>query len=218
MEKFLLNFNLLLLVIFLYKQVRHGTHIYQLENYYADRYAKWMRNHKEVVFEKKKMILLFIASVLIIVSIFYTNRYFLIAALVIEALFLIYLIIKKKKPEEKKPFVFTTRMKRLFLAYLIIVIILVALANLVNFQIVLVCINVFVAFGYIAAYLVSFITLPIEKSIRNGFIKKAKNKLKESKGLTVVGITGSYGKTSTKYIVNTILSQKYNTLILRWES
>ena len=31
--------------------------------------------------------------------------------------------------------------------------------------------------------------------------------------LKIIGITGSYGKTSTKYILNTILSQKYNTLM-----
>ena len=31
--------------------------------------------------------------------------------------------------------------------------------------------------------------------------------------LIVIGVTGSYGKTSTKYVVNTILSQKYNTLM-----
>ena len=42
---------------------------------------------------------------------------------------------------------------------------------------------------------------------------KENKKLKEMPDLKVVGITGSYGKTSTKYIVNTILSQKYNTLM-----
>ena len=36
------------------------------------------------------------------------------------------------------------------------------------------------------------------------FCKKAKTKLKEIPGLEVIGVTGSYGKTSTKYVVNTI--------------
>lgn len=44
-------------------------------------------------------------------------------------------------------------------------------------------------------------------------MQKAKHKLEDIPGLKVIGITGSYGKTSTKYIVNTILSQRYNTLM-----
>ena len=55
---------------------------------------------------------------------------------------------------------------------------------------------------------VNVINSPIEKSIQNKFYNKAKQKLSEMKNLKVVGITGSFGKTSTKYIVTTILSQK----------
>ena len=61
--------------------------------------------------------------------------------------------------------------------------------------------------------IVNSINKPIENSINNGFIKKAENKLKSFNNLKVIGITGSYGKTTTKYIVSSILSQKYNTLM-----
>ena len=36
------------------------------------------------------------------------------------------------------------------------------------------------------------------------FVRKAKNKLKQKDDMKIIGITGSFGKTSTKYIVNTI--------------
>ena len=62
-------------------------------------------------------------------------------------------------------------------------------------------------------YIVNLLNRPIEKAIRRRFCRLAHRKLKEIPGLKVIGITGSYGKTSTKYIVNTILSQKYNTLM-----
>ena len=42
--------------------------------------------------------------------------------------------------------------------------------------------------------------------------KKAKTKLADMKNLKVIGITGSYGKTSSKNILNDILSIKYSTL------
>jgi UDP-N-acetylmuramoyl-tripeptide--D-alanyl-D-alanine ligase len=43
-------------------------------------------------------------------------------------------------------------------------------------------------------------------------IKKAKEKRARSKDLIVIGITGSYGKTSTKEFLNTILSSKFKVL------
>lgn len=55
---------------------------------------------------------------------------------------------------------------------------------------------------------------PTETWINDRYIKKASKKLsgKEYKDLIKIGITGSYGKTSTKYILKTILSEKYNVL------
>jgi UDP-N-acetylmuramoyl-tripeptide--D-alanyl-D-alanine ligase len=43
-------------------------------------------------------------------------------------------------------------------------------------------------------------------------IKKSVQLLRQHKKMIVIGITGSYGKTSTKEILYTLLSQKYNTL------
>ena len=47
---------------------------------------------------------------------------------------------------------------------------------------------------------------------RNQVIKRAKEKRDGFKNLLVVGITGSYGKTSTKEFLSTILSEKYKVL------
>jgi len=47
---------------------------------------------------------------------------------------------------------------------------------------------------------------------RNQIIKKAIKKREQFKNLLVIGITGSYGKTSTKEFLYTILSEKYNVL------
>lgn len=55
---------------------------------------------------------------------------------------------------------------------------------------------------------------PVETWVNNRYINKARRKLnkKEYKDLIKIGITGSYGKTSTKFILKTILSEKYNVL------
>ncbi len=47
---------------------------------------------------------------------------------------------------------------------------------------------------------------------RNRFLEKARKKREQFKDLIVIGITGSYGKTSTKEFLATILSEKFNVL------
>lgn len=48
--------------------------------------------------------------------------------------------------------------------------------------------------------------------IKNFFVYKAKKKLQQYPSLLVVGITGSYGKTTTKTFLTQILSKKYNVI------
>lgn len=53
---------------------------------------------------------------------------------------------------------------------------------------------------------------PLEKTIANAYINDAKKILSNRPDLKIIGITGSYGKTSTKFILSTILSEKYSVL------
>jgi len=49
---------------------------------------------------------------------------------------------------------------------------------------------------------------PVQAAINQGFVRQAKRRLKEY-GPVVVGVAGSYGKTSTKYFVATILAERF---------
>ncbi len=57
--------------------------------------------------------------------------------------------------------------------------------------------------------LAHFICYPFEMLIRSAYVKKAKKKLSSMPDLIKIGITGSYGKTTTKHILNVMLSTKY---------
>ena len=209
MEKVLLNFSLILVLIYFYKITRHGLHIWQLENYYLDRYVAWMKRYIKKVFNAKAIVLLFIPILIFVINADWAR----VTGYVFEILVLMYLIFTNKKQKEKKPFVVTARIKRVYTTYLVLFAIAAVCANVFDSVVVLSIINGCAMFAYLFVYVVGTINKPIEGTIRRGFCKKAKNKLKDIPGLKVVGITGSYGKTSTKYIVNTILSQKYNTLM-----
>lgn len=73
-------------------------------------------------------------------------------------------------------------------------------------------------FDIFSPFLISGIVLlfePITILLRNRIIKKAKEKRAQFKNLLVVGITGSYGKTSTKEFLATILEEKFSGKILK---
>ncbi|MGN1298594.1 MAG: UDP-N-acetylmuramoyl-tripeptide--D-alanyl-D-alanine ligase [Candidatus Scatovivens sp.] len=205
MEIFLLNFNFLIFFIFCYKKIRHGLHILQLENYYNDRYIKWIKDNNKNIFKTKEVILLIITIIITFIK--------KELGLVLNLLVLVTLAIIFKKKKEKKPFVTTSRIKRMYITLFVIFITIVFIGNSIDSKFALILINTIIEIAYIFVYIVNIINKPIEKLIRLKFILKAKEKLKENNNLKIVGITGSYGKTSTKYIVETILSKKYHTLM-----
>jgi UDP-N-acetylmuramoyl-tripeptide--D-alanyl-D-alanine ligase len=58
----------------------------------------------------------------------------------------------------------------------------------------------------------NFLSFPLDTYLKNKIIAKAKEKMKTFKNLTVIGITGSYGKTSTKDMIYTLLKEKFKVL------
>ncbi len=206
MERVLLNITIFLFAIYFYKKIRHGLHILQLENYYNDRYAVWMKKNIKTVLNIKTIGMLIIPIVLVAIK---QSK----IAIILEILAFLVLIVTTKKKKEKKAFVVTSRIRRMYLTFLLLLAILVIVCNVSNLLISLLIINLLSIIAYSFVYIVNLVNRPIEKAIRRKFCKIAHKKLKEIPNLKVIGITGSYGKTSTKYIVNTILSQKYNTLM-----
>jgi len=61
-------------------------------------------------------------------------------------------------------------------------------------------------------FISNLINKPIEISIYRYYYQRAQKKINKMDKLSVVGITGSFGKTSTKFITTTILKQEYKVL------
>ena len=138
---------------------------------------------------------------------------------------------KKERKEAKKKLVYTARVKRLLFftfiaAYLVATSIEVSTVNFyLNSFTELEATGLFFAqkvwqFGLmiltmpIIVILGNFLAWPIESIINDHYISSARWKIIRPKfgHLIRIGITGSYGKTSTKFILKTILSEKYNVL------
>lgn len=196
----LLNIFIIISYIYILYKSRHAYHMLQLESYKNERYIKWIKNNKTI---KIKELILIIPSVIL----FFNFK----LGLIINIIWMLILELFRNKYTEKKPLVVTARIKRMYTTEILILILIGMIINLYNNLSIL--LNILVIFSYIFILLINILNSPIENSIQLKYYKKAKNKIKSNKNLKVIGITGSYGKTSTKYIVGTILSQKYNTLI-----
>jgi UDP-N-acetylmuramoyl-tripeptide--D-alanyl-D-alanine ligase len=59
-----------------------------------------------------------------------------------------------------------------------------------------------------------FLALPLEEKINSKYYNLAKNKIDKLKNenLLIIGITGSYGKTSTKFYIKQVLEKQYKVL------
>lgn len=110
----------------------------------------------------------------------------------------------------KKKLVFTARVKRLIACDIAL--------NSCLAAIVLICMNplwllLLILLQPLILILAAYIMTPVEKGVQQHYIDDAARILRESPELTVIGVTGSYGKTSVKFILQELMSVKYDTLM-----
>jgi UDP-N-acetylmuramoyl-tripeptide--D-alanyl-D-alanine ligase len=66
--------------------------------------------------------------------------------------------------------------------------------------------------SFVPISFITFVLLPLDRYMKHLYINRAKLKLASFPRLEIVGIAGSYGKTTMKEIISMILSQKYIVL------
>lgn len=133
---------------------------------------------------------------------------------------------RKERAQAKKKLVYTGRVKRL-LFFIFIGTFLVSTSftytgtglpaletNILMYACTVWKYSIFILTMPVLVILGAFLAYPLESIINDYYISSARWKIirpKYSK-LIRIGITGSYGKTSMKFILKTILSEKYNVL------
>lgn len=112
----------------------------------------------------------------------------------------------------KKKLNFTPRVKRLYAAAAIVWLIVLCVAALEGARLI-VPVVLFPLFLPLWVALAGLLVWPVEKLISEMYFRDAQRMLRERPDLIKIGITGSYGKTSVKFILGTLLSEKYQTLV-----
>ena len=110
----------------------------------------------------------------------------------------------------KKKLVYTGRLKRFYFMFILVM-------SLISWGIATLFGAAFAMLWPLVLPLVvalsGLLAWPLEKLITECYFQDARRKLLKNPNLIRIGITGSYGKTTVKHILGTILSEKYPTLI-----
>ena len=182
-------------------------HMFQQNSYKPREYMEWMRVHSNVGRLLGKCLYAVIAIPLVLIG----NRGCMIAACVMN---IMTVLVNKPQPA-KKPLVYTNRVKRMLLTTFLIYVAAILLSLLAGGYGIQVCEIVLLVLFVLQPFLVllvNSINRPVEKRIDQHYIDDAARILREMPNLTIIGVTGSYGKTSVKYFLSTLLSAQYNVL------
>ena len=203
---------ILLILLFLAMLVpgKHALFIFQQNRYETGRLNAWIKeNLKENLSHNSFNLFLIVVGVIAGIVLHGNIAYIVIAIILI--LMACVSIAREKKKTYIKPLVYTARVKRQ-------IVVMALLAFLWNLVILLYDWNpVFVASAYFMPWLLLYpmsgITAPVEAAIRQSYINEAKRILASHPDLIKIGITGSFGKTTTKNIIQAVLSEQFNSLM-----
>ncbi|MBQ5663652.1 MAG: UDP-N-acetylmuramoyl-tripeptide--D-alanyl-D-alanine ligase [Bacteroidaceae bacterium] len=180
--------------------LRYDIQMFQLSSYRYSRYFRWWWPAN--IFTHRKWWPVAILLCLL-------NKWLTIVAIIIAAA----IVYKELTEKYKTPKVFTNRVKRLYTTALILVAIIIAATAIANGAYTPLAASLTLLFSNFIALLANFINTPIEKAITRYYYNDAKKIISSHKNLTIIGVTGSFGKTSTKNYLARILSEKYNVLV-----
>lgn len=182
----------------------------QQNSYFPSRYLPWVKDGYSVPL-CTELIAFCLTALLMSRGLFTAQLILLIAVLAVR----VFICVNTQKKSIKK-LVFTGRIKRLFAAAAILLALFICIYSVFSKSAVgeifaMLCL-IFSFVSPLTALVCRMLTAPIEKTVSRWYINDAKRILKEHSNLTVIGVTGSYGKTTTKFILNRILSEKYNVV------
>ena len=217
-------------------RLRFFVHVFQQVGYKPNEYWKWLKEHWEgkVVTGVLAAMNVVIFLIVFVVPEFEIHPTTTSVAFTLLGLGVIWFVpIGRYKPKKvKKPLVFTPRVKRLMVPFCLLSFAFPALLTLaalhghflpqwIKDPGLLLFDSEFLVFGWVfGAILIPFfmfpaamIMKPIEWNIQEGYKRKARAKLASMPHLKVIALTGSYGKTSTKFMVRDLLKERFNVCV-----
>lgn len=182
-------------------------HMLQLNSYFNSRFIDYLKTAASV----RAAISALIAALCAVLC-FFAPLWAMVAAILTSAVRVVYAVYKIR--HAKKKIVYTGRVKRMIATWVLVcavVALVCALSGALEYGIVAAAVMT-AAIPWMAM-LANLLNAPLENGMKRWYINDAKRILKSRPDLKIIGLTGSYGKTSTKHILGRMLSEKYNVMI-----
>lgn len=192
--------------------LRRDLTMFQQNSYRPERYRRWLRESGESTSGWRLGAL--------IVFLFAGTRFCPEnAGLGAVGVFSILYIISLARRKYKKPLAMTARATRIYVTACFLMAVVASLAMLFLGDTIedrvyraawIMCGLCAVDYVIVMA---NWLLKPVENHITRKYILDAKSRLEAMPGLKIIGVTGSYGKTTTKHYLHRILSEQYETLM-----
>jgi len=202
----------LLYTVLVSRFLKVSLHMFQQNKYELFRLRMWEKDNVTKTYPMYIMVTwFFIILLTIFIPIMEVRLFIIVTILVLQ---LLNQMNKSKFQKFIQPLNVTNRVKRQILVWVIIYVLFGLLIYKVHhhYLITLVLLAAFHLYQMHIVALTGLICNPIENAFKRRFMKKEQDKLFSYKNLTTIGITGSYGKTSSKNMIFDVLSKKYYCL------
>ena len=185
----------------------------QQNSYRNDRYSRWLSTSQDSTSAMR-----LVSGAVLLASLSTLTPAIWISAGLICAVSLTNTIILARK-KYKKPLVMTRRASRILLTMLLlaaiptVICLFVCQAQGASLIFVADIILAVFCFSQSFALVANWLLKPVEANINRKYYQDAERILRGMPDLKIIGVTGSYGKTSTKHYLNRILSEKYDVMM-----
>lgn len=196
-------------VFYLFVVVKRDLQMLQQNSYRNERYKKWLKTNSEYTTTSR---MLCMVMGLLLASSFSVFEWFDVAK-VVMILVLCVMSLRLINTKYKHSLVFTKRVWRLYITTMLLLFIISGLFSMGEPRGIAFAAVAFSAFSYVIVIMVNWLLKPVENMINKGYYNDAKRILSQMPDMKIIGITGSYGKTSTKHYLNRILSEHYSVLM-----
>ena len=187
---------------YLLASMRYSVQMFQQNSYRVERYNRWLKQTGEWHSRMN------IAALLAALCFVFTSH---AVALAIFGVWMLVIAASEISIKYKIPIAYTMRVKRLFITRLLFTFAVVALVHIYAVELTLVAMMLLTLDYW--TIVANLINRPLEAAITRWYYNDAKRILRSMPHLKIIGITGSFGKTSTKNFLYRVLSEKYNVLM-----
>lgn len=181
-----------------------SLHMFQLNSYKPATHGRWLRKNAVCALPG------ILGAALSGLAVLWWGWAFCLLLAMVFALLADFVRPKKAK----KPLVYTKRAIRMLVtAGILTLLVFIPWAVSGDARVFLAAVGILSLCCPVVILIANWVNQPVELSIKRYCIADARKRLKGNPNLITVGVTGSYGKTSVKYILSTLLQAKYNVLM-----